>query len=184
MSQPQERSQSRSSSRYTRRSTAGSRHPGGCAPPPQSVPPVCGTSSNTPLLEATREIRQRRRLPPSARAANEDPRRRGRSAPCARPQACRLRPAARRLAAIAPGSWLLKGGFALDLRLAERARATKDVDLDWQAAEAELLDTLLKAAEWDAADFFSFKIERTGAATGPPWWKPLPGRRNPRRTAV
>ncbi len=67
-----------------------------------------------------------------------------------------------RLATIAPGSWLLKGGFALDLRLSERARATKDVDLDWQAAEAELLDTLLEAAEWDATDFFSFNIERTG----------------------
>ncbi len=68
-----------------------------------------------------------------------------------------------RLAAIAPDSWLLKGGFALDLRLAERARATKDVDLDWQAAEADLLDTLLEAAEWDAADFFSFNIERAGS---------------------
>ncbi len=68
-----------------------------------------------------------------------------------------------RLATIAPDSWLLKGGFALDLRLAGRARATKDVDLDWQAAEAELLDTLLDAAAWDAADFFSFNIERTGA---------------------
>ncbi|HXB64479.1 MAG TPA: nucleotidyl transferase AbiEii/AbiGii toxin family protein [Solirubrobacteraceae bacterium] len=67
-----------------------------------------------------------------------------------------------RLATIAPGSWLLKGGFALDLRLAERARATKDVDLDWQAAEAELLETLLEAAAWDAADFFSFIIERIG----------------------
>ncbi|MGA2928918.1 MAG: nucleotidyl transferase AbiEii/AbiGii toxin family protein [Solirubrobacteraceae bacterium] len=67
-----------------------------------------------------------------------------------------------RLVTIAPNSWLLKGGFALDLRLAERARATKDVDLDWQAAEADLLDTLLDAAAWDAADFFSFNIERTG----------------------
>jgi predicted nucleotidyltransferase component of viral defense system len=67
-----------------------------------------------------------------------------------------------RLAAVAPERWLLKGGFALDLRLAERARATKDVDLDWQAGHTELLDTLLEAAEWDAADFFSFNIERTG----------------------
>jgi hypothetical protein len=33
-----------------------------------------------------------------------------------------------RLAATAPDRWLLKGGFALDLRLAERARTTKDVD--------------------------------------------------------
>jgi hypothetical protein len=68
-----------------------------------------------------------------------------------------------RLGTVAPDCWLLKGGFALDLRLAERARATKDVDLDWQAAETELLDTLIEAAEWDAADFFSFNIERTGA---------------------
>jgi predicted nucleotidyltransferase component of viral defense system len=67
-----------------------------------------------------------------------------------------------RLAAVAPDRWLLKGGFALDLRLAERARATKDVDLDWQAAETELLDTLIEVAEWDAADFFSFTVERTG----------------------
>ena len=29
-----------------------------------------------------------------------------------------------RLAATAPDRWLLKGGFALDLRLAERARST------------------------------------------------------------
>jgi predicted nucleotidyltransferase component of viral defense system len=67
-----------------------------------------------------------------------------------------------RLTAVAPDRWLLKGGFALDLRLAERARATKDVDLDWQAGETELLDTLLEAAERDTGDFFSFTIERTG----------------------
>jgi hypothetical protein len=67
-----------------------------------------------------------------------------------------------RLAATAPDRWLLKGGFALDLRLAERARATKDIDIDWQAAEDELLDTLIEAAERDMSDFFSFGIERTG----------------------
>jgi predicted nucleotidyltransferase component of viral defense system len=67
-----------------------------------------------------------------------------------------------RLAAVAPDQWVLKGGFALDLRLADRARATKDVDLDWQAGETELLDTLLEVAERDVGDFFSFTIERTG----------------------
>lgn len=30
-----------------------------------------------------------------------------------------------RLNEVAPGAWLLKGGFALDLRLADRARATR-----------------------------------------------------------
>jgi hypothetical protein len=30
-----------------------------------------------------------------------------------------------RLVVVAPSQWLLKGGFALELRLAERARSTK-----------------------------------------------------------
>jgi hypothetical protein len=67
-----------------------------------------------------------------------------------------------RLAAAAPDQWLLKGGFALDLRLAERARATKDIDLDWHAAEEELLDTLIDAATYEAGDFFDFAIQRGG----------------------
>ena len=67
-----------------------------------------------------------------------------------------------RLAATAPDRWLLKGGFALDLRLAERARSTKDIDIDWLPAKDELLDTLIEAAGQDMSDFFSFVIERTG----------------------
>jgi hypothetical protein len=56
---------------------------------------------------------------------------------------------------------VLKGGFALDLRLASRARSTKDVDIEWRAEEDELADTLLDAAEHDAGDFFVLAIERT-----------------------
>jgi Nucleotidyl transferase AbiEii toxin, Type IV TA system len=67
-----------------------------------------------------------------------------------------------RLAVAAPDRWLLKGGFALELRLAERARATKDVDLDWQAAEEELLDALIAATAHDAGDFFQYAVERSG----------------------
>jgi hypothetical protein len=67
-----------------------------------------------------------------------------------------------RLTITAPERWLLKGGFALDLRLVERARATKDIDIDWHAAEEELLDTLLDAAEHETGDFFDFAVERTG----------------------
>lgn len=67
-----------------------------------------------------------------------------------------------RLSEVAPGDWLLKGGFALDLRLADRARATRDVDLDWQADEEELAETLIEAAAVDGDDFFTFRIERTG----------------------
>jgi hypothetical protein len=67
-----------------------------------------------------------------------------------------------RLQAVAADRWVLKGGFALDLRLATRARSTKDVDIEWRAAEGELADTLLDAAEHDAGDFFVLSIERTG----------------------
>lgn len=66
-----------------------------------------------------------------------------------------------RLPAAAPGSWLLKGGFALDLRLAGRARATRDVDIEWRAVE-ELLDALIEAAAYGAGDFFAFSVERAG----------------------
>ncbi len=40
-----------------------------------------------------------------------------------------------RLMATRPDSWLLKGGFALDLRLGNTARSTKNVDLAWPAAQ-------------------------------------------------
>jgi hypothetical protein len=68
-----------------------------------------------------------------------------------------------RLLRVAAGRWLLKGGFALDLRLAARARSTKDMDIEWRAEESELLDTLLDAVRHDTGDFFVFAIERTGA---------------------
>jgi len=67
-----------------------------------------------------------------------------------------------RLLTVAEGRWLLKGGFALDLRLAARARATKDIDIEWRAEEGELLDSLVDAADHDADDFFVFSIERAG----------------------
>ena len=67
-----------------------------------------------------------------------------------------------RLQAVGEGKWRLKGGFALDLRLAARARSTKDIDIEWQAEESELLDSMLDAAGHDLGDFFIFAIERAG----------------------
>lgn len=67
-----------------------------------------------------------------------------------------------RLLAVAREQWFLKGGFALDLRLATRARTTKDVDIEWGAEETELLDVLLDVTSHDAGDFFEFAIERAG----------------------
>lgn len=67
-----------------------------------------------------------------------------------------------RLQVVGEGQWLLKGGFALDLRLAARARSTKDIDIEWQAEESEMLDALLDTADQDLGDFFVFGIERAG----------------------
>ena len=52
-----------------------------------------------------------------------------------------------RLLSVAPRQWLLKGGFALDLRLVDRARATKDIDIDWQADGDTLVEALIDAGE-------------------------------------
>ena len=69
-----------------------------------------------------------------------------------------------RLVTAAPSAWVLKGGFALDLRLADRARTTKDVDLAWRTEEHDLLDALLDAAGRDLDDYFVFSLERADAA--------------------
>lgn len=66
-----------------------------------------------------------------------------------------------RLAAVAPGLWVLKGGFALDLRFGTRARTTKDVDIDWHSAADDLLDVLIDVADHDLGDFFTIAIERS-----------------------
>jgi len=68
-----------------------------------------------------------------------------------------------RLVATAPGDWVLKGGFAMDLRLSDRARTTKDVDLAWHAEEDTLADALLDAAAADLGDYFVVSLERTDA---------------------
>ncbi|GAA1190325.1 nucleotidyl transferase AbiEii/AbiGii toxin family protein [Prauserella alba] len=67
-----------------------------------------------------------------------------------------------RLVEVAAGEWVLKGGFALDLRLEDQARSTKDIDLGcWLDGEA-LLDVLIDAAGEDRGDFFTFAVERAG----------------------
>jgi hypothetical protein len=69
-----------------------------------------------------------------------------------------------RLVTAEPTAWVLKGGFALDLRLADRARTTKDVDLAWRAEEHDLLDALLDTAGRDLDDYFVFSLERADTA--------------------
>lgn len=67
-----------------------------------------------------------------------------------------------RLVAAAPDLWVLKGGFALEARMPDRARATRDIDLavaDELAATETLRDAVPEAlARDDAGDRFDFAL--------------------------
>jgi len=70
-----------------------------------------------------------------------------------------------RLLVVAPDRWILKGGLALDYRLGDRARTTKDMDLGRQdTAEASTRD-LMAAARLDLSDYLLYTIEHTDALT-------------------
>lgn len=57
--------------------------------------------------------------------------------------------------------WVLKGGYALELRLEGRARATRDLDLGLPPPSSDdLLEELQRAAERDLEDFFSFRVRQ------------------------
>jgi predicted nucleotidyltransferase component of viral defense system len=68
--------------------------------------------------------------------------------------------------------WVLKGGYALELRLSGIARATRDLDLNVPPPAApDLLDELQGAVELDMGDFFEFTVSAPssrGHLAGPP----------------
>jgi hypothetical protein len=66
-----------------------------------------------------------------------------------------------RLLVVAPNRWVLKGGFALDLRFGERARSTRDIDLGRADGPDEATADLLEAQAEDLDDHFVFAVERT-----------------------
>jgi predicted nucleotidyltransferase component of viral defense system len=66
-----------------------------------------------------------------------------------------------RMTAQAAGEWVLKGGFALELRLDELSRSTKDMDVDWSLGEEDATEHLLDAADLDLGDMFEFRLQRT-----------------------
>jgi hypothetical protein len=68
-----------------------------------------------------------------------------------------------RLQTVAPDQWIVKGAIALDYRLGPRARATKDLDLAGQEDEQAATEDLRAAQSLDLGDYFTFKIDRTGA---------------------
>lgn len=70
-----------------------------------------------------------------------------------------------RLFASADPPWLLKGGYAMELRYRPRARTTKDIDLSVKTLASTLIerlqqvrDELQAAADQDPGDFFVFQI--------------------------
>lgn len=67
-----------------------------------------------------------------------------------------------RLEQHAAGQWVLKGGFALELRLADHARATRDIDLDWATSLEAATETMIEAAALDLGDYFEFQVEQIG----------------------
>lgn len=76
-----------------------------------------------------------------------------------------------RLARSDPGAWIIKGGFALQLRLGARARTTKDIDVavtkDW--GPEDVATRLRRAGGLDLLDWFEFEVGApTEAATGAP----------------
>jgi hypothetical protein len=65
-----------------------------------------------------------------------------------------------RLQIVAADLWLLKGGFALDLRLRARARTTKDMDLARHDTERAAANDFIAAQDLDVADHFAFAADR------------------------
>ncbi len=65
-----------------------------------------------------------------------------------------------------PDGWVLKGGLALQLRLGDRARTTKDVDLLHTVGREDARRTLARAAALDLGDWFEFEV--TQPADEPP----------------
>lgn len=77
--------------------------------------------------------------------------------------------------------WMLKGGFALELRYGWRHRPTKDVDLRTEAslgdALARLRDAMTRGPQFQRADHFSFELGEPGpemqGAPGGAWRVPV-----------
>ena len=68
-----------------------------------------------------------------------------------------------RLAIAEPGNWVLKGAFALELRLGVRTRATKDIDLAGADNEQTATTRLIAAQAINLHDHFNFDVARTAS---------------------
>lgn len=69
----------------------------------------------------------------------------------------------RRLVAVAPDRWVLKGALALDFRFHATSRPTRDMDLSRADDENAAIEDLAAAQELALDDFFTFAARRTDA---------------------
>lgn len=64
-----------------------------------------------------------------------------------------------RLEASMPGLWVVKGGMALEIRISDRARRTRDLDLAFREDTTDLHERLVDASASEASgDGFGFLI--------------------------
>ena len=75
---------------------------------------------------------------------------------------------ARMLATTEWGSWVLKGGYANQLRAPTEARFTQDVDLRLDAPLDQAQTILATAASTDLSDLFSYELGAPKPLIGPP----------------
>lgn len=84
-----------------------------------------------------------------------------------------------RLGLGAPGRWIVKGGMALEIRLGDRARSTRDLDLALRDADADgsaVRDLMIECVSQDPdADLFEFRVGRPVSISpddaGRPGWR-------------
>lgn len=74
-----------------------------------------------------------------------------------------------RLLQMHPDRWVVKGGFALQLRIGNQARTTKDIDLLLREENNDIHGSLQSAGFMDLGDWFSFEVlSSQGEAFGVP----------------
>jgi hypothetical protein len=66
-----------------------------------------------------------------------------------------------RLLIVAPDRWILKGALALDFRMPEHARSTRDMDLAYHHDEEVATADFIAAQSAELGDYFTFIVERT-----------------------
>ena len=67
----------------------------------------------------------------------------------------------RRLVAVAPNRWVLKGALALELRLKATTRSTKDIDLGRADDEQAAIEDITAAQQLVLDDFFTYAAIRS-----------------------